>query len=424
MPTMTRRDFMKAGVFFLSLTLTAPHFITRTADAAAQTPSIGGATSSNRQLVVIQFSGGNDGINTLAPYGDPIYYQSRPTLAIPKNEILSIDNYVGLHPSLAKMRQYFDSKHTAIIQGVGYPNPDRSHFRSMEIWQTAEPAKIITSGWLGRALDNLNADAWGPLPAVDLGDELAKALWTERTLVPVVASLDQYMFKTDMHYLADRQAQLTAFNEAYHTMGDSNTYMGLLQKVGRDAMASSAALQSIGSSYKSTVEYPANNSFAQGLKLIAQLIKADLGTRIYYIPVGGFDTHAQQKNTHAGLLKIIDAAIDAFMHDLDSAGKLDNTLIMTFSEFGRRLKENGSNGTDHGTAAPMFVMGGAVKGGLYSKYPSLQDLDSGDLKFNIDFRSVYASILKDWLGADPTAVLGNAYDDLGFIDPSAVAAKT
>ncbi|MBV8086720.1 MAG: DUF1501 domain-containing protein [Chloroflexi bacterium] len=398
---ITRRSFMKGVAIVAASTSFAPSFLARTAYAAA-VPSNGG------QLVVIQLSGGNDGINTVIPYATPQYAQSRPTLAIPKDQVLPLDDNTALHPNLKAIKALFDQKAVAVVQGVGYPNPNRSHFQSMQIWQTASPDNSLSTGWLGRYDEaSLQGQRLG---ALNFGDQLPRTLWTEHTVVPSIGSLNNYQFMTDPKAPDDKQAQIDAINKIFNNPVNRDG-PDFFRTSAVDAFQTASDLKNAVANAKSNAQYPASGIGNQ-LKLVGQLISSNLGTRIYYVSLGSFDTHSGEKNQHDRLMGQLNDAVDAFTKDLQTQGAFDKTAIMTFSEFGRRVQENGSQGTDHGTAEPMFVIGGGVKGGLYGSYPSMSDLDQGDLKFTTDFRSVYGSIVSDWLGGDPVVATGGTFPKL------------
>lgn len=410
----TRRDFMRMGALFVSIGVTAPAFLTRTVEAVSRTGA------SPRILVVVQLSGGNDGLNTVVPYSDPKYRELRPTLALAEDELLPLDHRLALHGAMARLHERYARGEVAIIEGVGYPNPNRSHFRSMEIWQTAVPEKIERSGWIGRYLD---ANCCGTAPAkgvevsnaaIAIGGTLPLSLWTSHVLVPAIGTINAFQFQTDGEYPDDRQNQLSAIREIYARSSSPREYEEFVRNVGRGALETSERIQQLARSYTPRVTYP-NDQFSQNLKLIAQLMQADLGTRIYYLALGGFDTHARQARTHATLLKTFSEGVDAFLADVEAQGRADEVLIVSFSEFGRRVRQNGSDGTDHGTAAPMFAIGQKVRGGIHGNAPDLGNLVEGDLKYEIDFRAVYATVLEEWLGARSEPVLGRRYDAVPFL---------
>ncbi len=396
---VTRRGFLKGAAIVAATASFAPSFLARTAYAAA-----GG----NNRLVVIQLSGGNDGINTVIPYGTPQYAASRPTLGVAQADVLPLDANVGLHPNLPNLKALFDQKMLAVVQGVGYPNPNRSHFQSMQIWQSASPDNSLRTGWLGRYDEaNLQGQRLG---ALNFGSLLSPAFWTEHTVVPSVSNLGNYQFLTDPKAPGDKQAQIDAINQIFDSPVGRDA-PDFFRTAAVDAFQTAGELRAAVAGTKSNATYPATG-FGRQLQLVGQLIGSSLGTRVFYVSLGGFDTHAGEKRVHDGLMKTLDDGLSAFVKDLQAQGAYGNTTIMTFSEFGRRVKENGSGGTDHGTAEPLFVLGGRTAGGLYGSYPSMSDLDVGDLKFTTDFRSVYSTVVQQVLGADPAPVVGGAFPQL------------
>jgi uncharacterized protein (DUF1501 family) len=419
--SITRRSLIGRGALLVASGFLAPSFITRTAMAldgasSALGPVTLDASKSNMILVVLQLSGGNDGINTLIPFADPNYSTLRPNLGFATNEVLHLTDAVGLNPNLGKLKALYDQGKVGIIQGVGYPNPNRSHFRSMDIWHSARPDTFEHSGWLGRYVSACQCAQDNAMPAMSVGDQLNTMFWTDTTLVPAVASIGAFSFLTDTKYKNDRTFQMQTLQNIYSQAGNWSNYESLIRRGTLQALAGSDELQKVAATYQSTVQYPSNNGLANQLKLVAQVIAGKLGTRLFSVSMGGYDTHANQKPTQDKNLTQLGDALEAFMQDLANLGQQDNVVIMTFSEFGRRVKQNGSGGTDHGTAGPMFIIGNKVQGGLYGTYPSLSDLDNnGDLKFNADFRSVYAGILKDVVGADPTPILAGGFDPIEIV---------
>src|SRR5579884_3050362 len=411
--TIARRELLRRGALFVALGLTAPTFVARTAAAASSSPQAPG-TGRTKALVVVQLAGGNDGLNTVVPIGDDNYYKVRPTLAIPRTDALQIADGLALHPSLSGLKDLFTSGQLAVVQGVGYPNPDRSHFRATDIWQTAAPDKYEQTGWLGRYLDAQCCGSQplpaGQAPAMAIADSTPRAYWNEHVLVPSIPDIEHFQLEADP---ADHDRALAAFRMVYDDDEAASMYETLVRKVGVDAFETSDELKRIAASYKPALQYP-QTQFAKNLQTIAQLVDADLGTRVFYVSLGGFDTHANQKNTQARLLKELGDGLAAFQRDLEAHGRAGDVLTMTFSEFGRRVAENASGGTDHGAAEPMFVLG-ATKGGLVGDHPSLTDLLAGDLKFGIDFRSVYATILEGWLGTPANKVLDGSYPTLSLL---------
>jgi uncharacterized protein (DUF1501 family) len=383
-------------------------------------------TSNKRILVVVQLGGGNDGLNAVVPYAEPLYYQARPTLAIAQKDVLPISAEVGFNPNLTAFKSLFDAKQLALLQGVGYPNPNRSHFRSTDIWTSGVPDKIEQTGWLGRYLDAQCSGEDRRLHAVDIGTTVSRLFWTGQSIVPAISSIETFDLEADARFPDYKNNQVDTLKLLNGGNGKT-PYDDYIRKVALDALQTSDELKRIAAGYHSSVQYP-KTPFADGLRTIAKVIQGDLGTRIFHITIGSFDTHAAQLAAQNGLLKTVADALQAFMQDLEGIGRADDVMIMTFSEFGRRVAENASKGTDHGAAAPMWLIGGGVTPGIVGNHPSLTDLDDGDLKFGIDFRSVYGTILHDWLGADPKPIIGTgSFPNLGFVRApaqSAVATPT
>ncbi len=402
-PKLSRRDLLRHGATFIAVGIAAPGWLARLATADAQMSRKGQRAPNDRILVVVQLSGGNDGLNTVIPYTETLYRQMRPALAIPESEVVPLNERIGLHPAFAKVKSLIDAGQFAIIQGVGYPNPNRSHFRSMEIWQTANPDRVEGTGWLGRYLDTLPESARNPLIGITLGRENPVAMNGQKVSVPCVASLE------DFKSLAGEQAEAL---RAVYAVQEQKT--APVRTATLKALDAAEMIRAKLGQYRSAVEYP-RTPFAQALQQIAQLVAANTGTRVFYCSTGGFDTHAQQARTHATLLQNVAEGLSAFWADLQAMGKADKVLVLAFSEFGRRVAENGSAGTDHGAAAPMFAIGKKVQAGLLGEHPPLNDLQDGDLRYHIDFRSVYAAVLEDWLDADSQAVLGGKFAKMSLI---------
>lgn len=419
---LTRRSLLSRGAMLIAAGLTAPSFVARTAwaldpaTAAEQNLGAPNPALTNKILVVIQLSGGNDGLNMVVPFADPAYARLRPSLGLKPEEVLKLNDAIGLHPQMGRLKGLYDQGKVAVIQGVGYPNPDRSHFRSMDIWHSARPDVFERSGWLGRYLEACQCSQEGVMPALSVGDQLNNAFWTQTTLIPALSNVGAYTFQTDARYRSDRANQLATLQNIYSQAGAFPQFESLIRQGTLAALSGADELQKVAEAYKTPIQYPANNGLASQLKMVAQVMSGNLGARVYSVTQGGFDTHANEKDPHANLMKQYSEAVDAFVQDLANIGKQDDVLMLTFSEFGRRPKQNGSGGTDHGTAAPMFLLGNGVQGGVYGTQPSLSDLDrQGDLKFKADFRSVYAGVLKDHLGADATQVLGGTFSPVAAI---------
>ncbi len=398
----TRRDFLKHSAL-MAVGTTVPVFLRQSAVAASGAD----ARRNDRILVVIQLSGGNDGLNTVVPYGDELYAKYRVALRIPRDQVLKIDDYHGLHPAMKGIRELYEDGLAAVVQGVGYPNPSRSHFRSMDIWHTASLAERLPEyGWLGRALDQPTLRRVRGTPAICFGSaELPRALVGRRS-VPLVASLDQ--FRLEM------EAELLRVTTRLASVPRSDPTLQFLQRTILDSYQTAEQFEQVTARYKPAVPYPAT-PLGKRLQMIAQVIAGGFDTRIFYTSIDGFDTHSGQAPRHQLLLSQLSEAVTAFCRDMQQQGQLDRILVMTFSEFGRRVQENASEGTDHGTALPMFLFGGRVRAGLIGAHPPLDDLVDGDLKFHTDFRSVYAAVLEHWLDVPSKPVLMERFEPVRIL---------
>ena len=368
-------------------------------------------------LVILQMSGAYDALNTFIPYSDPHYADYRQVLRIPPEEVLAVDDKVGFHPAMAPIKNMYDQGKVAVLQGIGYPNPIRSHFRSMDIWHTAEPDKMITDGWLGRAIRDLDPDKENILTAVNFGRGLPRALAAPGVSVASVGDLDSYGVLTGIEDKQDRTQALDIFGRMYSPMIGSGAVNDYLSQTGLDALKGADILSTDPKTYSSSVEY-GGSPFAQWLKNIAQVHIAGFGTRVLYTGVnpGTFDTHANENITMPKLWGDVSNAVSDFYEDLKEHHANEEVVMLMFTEFGRRVQENGS-GTDHGSGSVAFVIGDSVKGGLYGEYPSLEPdkLDQGDLQWNNDFRGTYATLLEKWMGVDANPVLGGQFEQFDFI---------
>jgi uncharacterized protein (DUF1501 family) len=380
-------------------------------------------------LVVLQLTGGNDALNTVVPYGNPLYYDQRPTVRIPEDQVLPIDEHYGFHPSMAALKPFWDQGQLAIINGIGYPKPDYSHFRSMDIWYTARPETMATDGWLGKLVRDLDPQADNVLTAVSFGRGLPRALSLAGVPVASVAELDSYGLLTNLSSV-QRQAALEVFASMYDDgwndeglppvqtrhppdpVGEVLRYMG---QTGLDAKKGAAILRTAVDKYNSPAIYP-KTSIGQSLRGVAQVKLADLGTRVFYTAHNGFDTHGTQMAMHAQLWREVSEAIAAFFEDLRTHDAADDMIMLLWSEFGRRVRDNGS-GTDHGAGGVAFVLGDAVKGGMYGEYPSLRDADLtlGNLAYTNDFRSTYSTILERWFQVDAQPILNGTFEPFAFV---------
>ncbi|BDE05247.1 hypothetical protein WPS_05230 [Vulcanimicrobium alpinum] len=402
---MKRSTFLLGAISGLSVVGTFDNVF---AQALAQSPLPGLPAAADRVLLVINFQGGNDGLNTVVPFGMPEYYRYRPSIGIPQSDVLRIDDTVGLNPSLAPFKKMYDGGKVAIVQGVGYPDPDHSHFRSTEIWQTAAPKAYESTGWLGRYLDDAGLPPDNLFNAVALNNILPEVLIAKKTDVPAIDALRGYGLRSDRR-TADREA----FHEFVRdrSVPFRSPFLAQVAQIEDHAQRGAEELPKLVAGYKTEANYPAT-PLGRSLALAAQIVGSKLGTRVLYIQHGSFDTHVTQKATQDRLLADFANAITAFYDDLAAHGNDGRVLTMTFSEFGRRVAENASRGTDHGEAAPVFLIGGGVKGGLYGQHPDLSRLSMGNLAYSTDFRSVYATVLERWLGRPSVAIVGGSFATL------------
>jgi len=403
----TRRVFLKSsvagtalsGATVISLSGAVPAFLQQLAQPQTR--------SNDNILVVVQLSGGNDGLNTVVPYGDDLYYRNRFTLAIPQRQVLKIDDRMGFHPALAGFGKLLDDESLAVVQGVGYPHPNRSHFQSMDLWHTAHRKSIDGDiGWLGRVIEDNLAER--SLPAIHLGrEDQPLALMARSVPIPSVRSRAGFRLQALQDpQIADRIHQL-----AHADVRSDNSLLTFARQNTATAIATSQQLRSLERNNRSGVRYP-NTRLANKLNSVGQLIGSGLQTRIYYVVLAGFDTHSNQAAAHESLLRELGDALAAFGAHLREQGNWERVCVLTFSEFGRRVRENASRGTDHGTAAPVFLAGGRVQAGLVGDYPDLSNLQNGDLTFSLDYRRVYASLLENWLKVPSQPLLGDSFNPL------------
>ncbi len=384
--------------------MTLPSIFQRMAAAA---PGLDQRGAKDTILVVVQLTGGNDGLNTVVPYADPLYVKARPTLKHTADKVLNLEQGLGLSPALSGFHKLWEASQLAIIQGVGYAQPNRSHFESMDIWHKATASSTEKYGWLGRCAPEIGGAGDGVL---HIGDgEPPLAVYGATGYAPSMRSIQDFQLKTGAGAEGDRRR--AAVESLAETSEGSDDLLCFVQSSAKQSFASAARIREVAAEYKTGVKYP-ETPLAQRLKLIAQLIDAKLPQRVYYVSLDGFDTHAAQALSHGQLLGTLSSAMESFHADLKEHGHDERVTGFVFSEFGRRVAENGSQGTDHGTAAPVFLTGASVKGGLHGAHPSLANLDDGDVKFHTDFRSVYATVLQDWLGVAPNKVLAEPYPTL------------
>ncbi len=374
------------------------------------------STKKDPVLVVLQLSGGNDAVNTIVPYGDPFYADNRPVVRVDEEQVLRIDDKVGFNPAMAPLKALYDQGKVAVIQGVGYPNPNRSHFRSMDIWHTCEPDKVGTEGWLGRAIREMDPNSENVLTGVNFGRGLPRALAASGVPVASVGNLDTYGVLTGIED-DQRGEALDLFARMYSPSMGRGPVTDYLTQTGMDALKGADILNTAPEQYSSGIEY-GTDTVAQYMRNIAQVHLAGFGCRVLYTtaPYNSFDTHAGEMVAHAKLWTETSNAIADFYADLSEHGASDSVTLLVFTEFGRRVHDNGS-GTDHGSGGVAFVIGDAVKGGLYGEYPSLapDKLLEGDLHYNNDFRSLYSTLIDKWMGLDANAIVGGSFEQIAFL---------
>ena len=374
------------------------------------------STKKDPVLAVLQLSGGNDALNTIIPYSNPLYADNRPSVRVSEDQVLPINDQIAFNPAMAPIKELYDQGKVAIIQGVGYPNPNRSHFRSMDIWHTCEPETVGNEGWLGRAIRDLDPTGENVLTGVNFGRGLPRSLAAPGVPVASVGNLETYGVLTGIED-DQREEALDIFSRMYSPAMGRGQVMDYLSHTGMDALKGADILSTAPEKYSSTVEY-GGNSVAQYIRNIAQTHIAGFGTRFLYTtaPYNSFDTHAGQMVGHSRLWSEVSAAVRDFQSDLEENDAADNMTLLVFTEFGRRVHDNGS-GTDHGSGGVAFVIGNNVKGGLYGEYPSLDEskLLEGDLHFNNDFRGLYSTLLENWIGIDAKTIVGGNFEKMDFV---------
>jgi len=412
MNPLDRRQFTRL-VGLSAVTATVPTFLHLTGVALAGDETKGvtpiKGLKDDRVLVIVQLAGGNDGLNTVVPYTDERYYKARPKIGVPKDKVHKLTDDLALHTEMPDLKKLYDDGLLAIVPNVGYPNPNRSHFKSMDVWETATPPERIgKTGWIGRYFDNECKGADSPMLGLRIGEQAALTFASQRAGITTFANPAM---------LQDNASGLFAkgLDKISETQPTGIEALDYIQRTGNVTRDLSRRIQAAMKDYKPAVDYPPF-SLCQSLKLVAQMITANIPTRVYYVTLGGFDTHSGQMLRHPALLQELSQAVSLFVADLKAHKLLDRTLLMTFSEFGRRVDENQQQGTDHGTANVCFVAGGKVKSGIHGVAPDLEKLDTqGDLIHKTDFRSVYAGVLKGWLGADPATIVGKDFAPLELV---------
>jgi uncharacterized protein (DUF1501 family) len=401
-----RKGFLLGAVGGLALASTKNVF----AAALQQAPLTGLPGGDDRVLVIVNLQGGNDGLNCIVPHGSSEYYRYRPQIGIERSKVLQIDGNIGFNPEMTSFKRMYDKGMVALVQGVGYPNPDHSHFRGTQIWQTADPVGFGTTGWLGRYLDAAELPSQNLFNAVAISDVLPEVLIAQKTDVPAISNLATYGLTSDKN-----GATSAAFGSLAASNGApfASPYLSHVTEIVDHARRGSQELPKLIAGYKTEASYPATQ-LGRSLALAAQVVGSKLGTRVIYVQHGSFDTHQNQRAVQDRLLGEFSNAMSAFYDDLAAHGNDKRVLTMTFSEFGRRVGENASRGTDHGTASPLFVVGANVKGGLYGQAPSMTDLDAGDLKYTTDFRSVYTTVLQKWFDRPTAGIVAGTFPTIGF----------
>ncbi len=402
---MNRSRFLLGSVAGIAVVANADHVFAR---ALASVPLAG---TQGRCLVLVNLQGGNDGLNCVVPHGNPDYYRVRPTLAIRQSDVLAIDSQLGFNPTMASFKSLYDKGSVAIVQGVGYPNPDHSHFRSTEIWQTAAPGRYEHTGWIGRYLDDAGLPDSNLFNGVSLAPILPEVMVGTKVDVPAIASEAQYGLRVDKN--APQRAAYTRLVRD-ERLPFTSPYLAHVMEIEDRSQRGSEELPRLIAGYRTDASYPAT-PLGRSLSLAAQIIGSNIGTRVIYVQHGSFDTHVNQVAVQNRLLGEFSDAMKAFYDDLAAHGADGRVLTMTFSEFGRRIAENGSSGTDHGEASPLFLIGGGTKGGVYGTAPNLDVTNMGNVRFTIDFRSVYATVLERWLGRPSEPVLAGAFDQLAIL---------
>ncbi|MEC5148288.1 DUF1501 domain-containing protein [Chitinophaga sp. 212800010-3] len=397
----TRRRFLQAGSL-VSASMLMPKFLKALEKGQMVPPG-------NKVLVIIQLSGGNDGLNTIIPYRNDIYYRVRPALGIKREAALSLNDELGIHPALKGLKALYDDGALGIINNVGYPNPDRSHFRSMDIWHSASQSNEYWSdGWIGRYLDAQCKGCDRPTQALEIDDTLSLALKGDNDKGLALTDPARLFGTSSDRFFKDLQQQ-------YNTGGDHHSNADYLYKTMGETISSAAYIQQQFKTYKSAEPYP-NTELGRNLRTIANLIMSDINTKVYYVSHGSFDTHVNQQDQQARLFGQLSDAVTVFTGDLKKNHRFEDVVVMTFSEFGRRVGQNASGGTDHGTANNMFLIGGGLKQqGLINEGPDLVNLKDGDLQYKVDFKSVYATLLSGWLGANDKDILRREYAKMGFV---------
>lgn len=411
---LSRRDFVKGGVALVTIGTTAQSLLKGAVAFAAQHPEAVAATRP-KTLILVQLAGGNDGLRTLIPYEDGNYFDARPTLAIDPEEVLPLEDGLGLHPNLRGLHELWSEGTLAVVQGVGYPNQNYSHFKSMAIWQAGDPELSFDNGWLGRTLEAMESEIHDPLAGFNIGTSTPPELRNATVPITSVQDPEQFGIRVRGRPAEPSEPRTAALLKLYEEYPANSPFGVLLETTADTAVSTSQQLQAAAALYEPAVDYP-QTAFAAGLSVLAQAIVADLGVRVGHISLGGFDTHTNEAAAHDALMATLDEGLSAFYRDLEAHGRADDVIVATWSEFARRVRENANGGTDHGAANCLFVLGRSVRRGLYGDPVSLTDLiDGGNLRHTVDFRSVYATLIERWFGVPHEELLGGRWPMVDFL---------
>ncbi|GIW13946.1 MAG: hypothetical protein KatS3mg062_1385 [Tepidiforma sp.] len=411
---LTRRQFVRGAVSLVSIGTTSHSLLKGAVAFAGMHPESVRAAGADRVLVLVQLAGGNDGLNTVVPFADGAYRSARTTLAVPEGEVLPIGDGMGFHSSMQRLHELWQRGKLAVVQGVGYPNQNYSHFKSMAIWQAGDPEVRLDTGWLGRTLEALEDAEHDPFLGFNVGTAPARELYSPEVAVPTVSDPDQYGVAFGGETVPGTDPRVRTLMKLYEQYPAASPHGVLLETTAETAVASAELLREAHQRYTPAVTYP-ETSFGAGLQVLAEAIVGGLGMRVGHITLGGFDTHSDQADRHVELLQTLDEGLAAFYADLAAQGHADRVMVLTWSEFGRRVAENANGGTDHGAASVVFALGGQVRGGLYGERPRLDQLvDNGNLGYTTDFRRVYATVIENWFGVPHEPLMGQRWEPLGF----------
>jgi uncharacterized protein (DUF1501 family) len=412
---LSRRDFVKGGVALVSIGATSQSLLKGAVAFARENPAYVNREASGKILVLVQLAGGNDGLATVVPIADAAYRSARPTLAVADEELLPLADGFGFAPQLGGLKGLWDEGRLAVVRGVGYPDQNYSHFKSMAIWEAGDPDLKLDHGWLGRTLEALESETHDPFLGFNVGASTPPELRSESIPIPSVRDPEDYAVKVRGANAAEGEPRTATLMKLYEQYPANSPYGVLLETTAETAVSSSKALAEAAANYTPAVTYP-DSSLGAGLQLLAEAIVGGLGMRVGHCTLGGFDTHANQLTDHPALLTTLDEALTAFYRDLEAQGRAEDVLVLTWSEFGRQLNQNGNDGSDHGAASVLFALGAGVNGGFHGDQPSTERLtQNGSLDFTTDFRTVYATVIERWLGVPSAPLMGQQWPLLGFV---------